>query len=142
MNSVMVVVVMMNKRGFDMITLSVGVRFNPFGRGFVVEVDAVLRIHLDGVVTHWRLNLLLLILGEVNCRRSRVMMMVMILRLDDTSHSLRRSALDKTVTFAHTWHRRRLVHWLRMSRRRATVPVVIGRSFKGASVRHSDPNGG
>lgn len=139
MHGVMVVVVVVNKRGFDLITLSIRVGFDALGRGFV-PVDAVLRIHLDGVMADGRL--LLLVLGQVNRRRSRVMdVVVVVLRLDDASHPLRRTALDQTVPFAHPGHRRRLVQRLRMTRRRAAVSVVVGRPFEGSSVCHGDSNG-
>lgn len=145
MHGVMVVVVVMNKRGFDVITLSVSVGLDALGRRFV-PVDAVLRVHLDRDVADGRrllLLLLLLVMGQVYRRRAGVVMVVVVvLRLDDASHPLRRTArLDHSVPFAHPGHRRRLVERLRMTRRRAAVPVAVGRPFEGSSVRHGDSDG-
>ncbi|EFX89215.1 hypothetical protein DAPPUDRAFT_94613 [Daphnia pulex] len=150
-----VVVVVMNKRGFDMITLSVRVGLDALGRRFVpVEAAAVLRVHLDRVdVADGRrlllllLLLLLLVVGQVNRRRAgMVVVVVEVLRLDDASHPLRRKTarLDHSVTFAHPGHRRRLVERLRMTRRRAAAPVAaaVGRPFEGSSVRHGHSDGG
>lgn len=144
---VVVVVVVMNKRGFDMITLSVGVGLDALGRRFVPVEAAVLRVHLDRVVADGRrlLLLLLLVVGQVNRRRAgMVVMVVEVLRLDDASHPLRRTArLDHPVPFAHPGHRRRLAERLRMTRRRAAAPVAaVGRPFEGSSVRHRDSDGG
>ncbi len=62
MHGVVVVVVVMNKRGFDMITLSVRVGLDALGRRFVpVEAAAVLRVHLDRVVADGRRLLILLL---------------------------------------------------------------------------------
>lgn len=148
MHGVVVVVVVMNKRGFDMITLSVRVGLDALGRRFVpVEAAAVLRVHLDRVVADGRrLLILLLVVGQVNRRRAgMVVVVVEVLRLDDASHSLRRKTarLDHPVTFTHPGHRRRLVERLRMTRRRAAAPVAaVGRPFEGSSVRHRDSDGG
>lgn len=147
MHGVVVVVVVMNKRGFDMITLSVRVGLDALGRRFVpVEAAAVLRVHLDRVVADGRrLLILLLVVGQVNRRRAgMVVVVVEVLRLDDASHSLRRKTarLDHPVTFAHPGHRRRLVERLRMTRRRAAAPVAaVSRPFEGSSVRHRDSDG-
>lgn len=125
----------MDKRRLAIFTLAIGVRLDPLGRR-LVAVDAVLRLHLDGVVANGRRALLpfLMISSQIDCRCSSVRM---VLRLDDTRQPVR--TLSEAVPFAHPRHRRRLVHLMHMSRRLAGS--VVRRPFERTRVRHRDADG-